>query len=384
MIDIKSTLKKIKKNDLFRIRKIISSAQDTQVEINKKKYINYSSNNYLNLSNNSDIKKCAIKLMKKYGVGSGSSAVISGYSDQHLSLENYICKLLKVESSVVMNSGYLCNVGVINALTENEVVVVQDKMNHNSIVEGTRLTSCKLVRYKHKDYNNLIQKLEDNKGKNIIIYTDSVFSMTGEIANLEKLSEISKHYKTKLIVDDAHGFGVLRNKDNQFPSSLSLFDKNKLKIDGYIGTFGKAVGTLGSFVAGSNELIELVIQKSKPYIYSTSIPAAIAGATKKSLEIINTDKSLHKKLSLNINFFRNKALKMNLKIANSVTPIQIIKIGCPKKVQQIQKDALNNGLFIQAIRYPTVRKNNDLLRINLSSGHKKSQIEKLLNFLSRL
>jgi len=383
VINIKSTLKNIKDNDLYRVRKVISSAQDTNVVIDKKKYINFSSNNYLNLSNNPEIKNCAIKLIRKYGVGSGSSPIISGYTKEHLMLEKYISKMLHFDSCVVMSSGYLCNVGIINALANSKVTIIQDKMNHNSIVEGTRLSTCKLIRYKHNSYNDLIKKIKENDNEEIIIYTDSVFSMTGEIANLEKLSEISEAYSTRLIVDDAHGFGVLEAKKSDFPCSLNYFNRKHLKIDAYIGTFGKAIGTLGSFVAGNKDIIDLIIQKSKPYIYSTALPAVIAGTTRRSLELIRSEKNIVKRLKSNITYFK-KNIRSKLISIDSITPIQTITVGCPKKVKNIQERALHDGLFIQAIRYPTVPKNNDLLRINITSGHTKPQISKLLTFLSRV
>tara|TARA_Y100000816_G_C26098022_1_gene581385 strand:+ start:236 stop:1390 length:1155 start_codon:yes stop_codon:yes gene_type:complete len=384
VIDIKSTLKNIKKNNLYRVRKVITSAQDMSVVIDKKKYINFSSNNYLNLSNDKELKEYAIKLTSKYGVGAGSSPMISGYTREHQDLERYISKILDFESSIVMSSGYLCNVGIINALAQSKVTIIQDKMNHNSIVEGTRLSTCELIRYKHNSLIDLIKKIKENKGKKIIIYTDAVFSMTGEIADLERLSDISDTYGTKLIVDDAHGFGVLESKGSDFPCSLNYFDRQKLKIEAYIGTFGKAVGTLGSFVASNKDLVDLIIQKSKPYIYSTSLPAMIVGATKKSIGIISTTGEKVKRLRTNINFFRKGFKSSTLKLSESITPIQIIKIGCSKKVTEIQERALRDGLFIQAIRYPTVPRNCDLLRINLSCGHTRSQISKLLTFLSRL
>ena len=207
--------------------------------------------------------------------------------------------------------------------------------------------------------------------------------MTGEIADLEKLSEISEAYSTRLIVDDAHGFGVLEAKKSDFPCSLNYFNRKHLKIDAYIGTFGKAIGTLGSFVAGNKDIIDLIIQKSKPYIYSTALPAVIAGTTRRSLELIRSEKNIVKKLKSNITYFK-KNIRSKLMSVDSITPIQTITVGCPKKVKNIQERALHDGLFIQAIRYPTVPKNNDLLRINITSGHTKPQISKLLTFLSRV
>jgi len=374
-------LKDIKKSGYYRDRLIIQSPQESIIKINKKRYINFSSNNYLNLSNNKNIKQAIVSKIQKLGVGSGSSPLISGYTEEHHKLEKDLSKLLNFESALVMNSGYLANVGLANAIAEKNIIIFQDRLNHNSIIEGTRLSTSKLIRYNHNSYADLEKKLANFKKYKKIIYTDSIFSMTGEITNIPILSSIAKKYDALLFVDDAHGFGVLREHENIFPSCLNFFHGKNLKIDAYIGTFGKAVGTFGSFVAGSKNLINFLVQKSKPYVYSTALPAALAGATRESIKLIMKTKTLNRTLKNNIDFFRKNATENKININESITPIQTITYGCPRKVKKIQNKAFENGLFIQAIRYPTVPKNKDLLRINLTSGHNLKQIEKLLNFL---
>tara|TARA_B100001057_G_scaffold115290_1_gene113798 strand:+ start:16764 stop:17918 length:1155 start_codon:yes stop_codon:yes gene_type:complete len=382
--DFINALNSLKKKGYYRSRAVMSSAQDTIIKINGKKIINFSSNNYLNLSNNTQLKKLYAKKINEYGIGSGSSPLISGYSKEHHQLEKELAKYTGFESAIVTNSGYLSNVGLLNAITEKETIVYQDKMNHNSIVEGTRLSSSKLIRYRHNDYNDLINKISSHNCKTKIIYVDAVFSMTGEISNLKILSEIAKDYKALLVVDDAHGFGVIRYKKNSFPTTLGMFKKQDLNIDAYIGTFGKAVGTFGSFIASNNDLIDLVVQKSKPYIYSTSLPMALAGITRDSLRYIKSNYEINEKLVHNIEYFKQTAEKHNIVIEESDTPIQIKIFGSPKKVLGIQRKAFAEGLFIQAIRYPTVPKNRDLIRIGLTAGHKRKHIETLLNFLKRI
>ena len=381
MSNYNQELKDIKKSGYYRDRLIIQSPQESIIKINKKRYINFSSNNYLNLSNNKNIKRAIVSKIQKLGVGSGSSPLISGYTEEHHKLEKDLSKLLNFESALVMNSGYLANVGLANAIAEKNIIIFQDRLNHNSIIEGTRLSTSKLIRYNHNSYADLEKKLANFKKYKKIIYTDSIFSMTGEITNIPILSSIAKKYDALLFVDDAHGFGVLREHENIFPSCLNFFHGKNLKIDAYIGTFGKAVGTFGSFVAGSKNLINFLVQKSKPYVYSTALPAALAGATRESIKLIMKTKTLNRTLKNNIHFFRKNATENKININESITPIQTITYGCPRKVKKIQNKAFENGLFIQAIRYPTVPKNKDLLRINLTSGHNLKQIEKLLNFL---
>ena len=381
MSNYNQELKDIKKSGYYRDRLIIQSPQESIIKINKKRYVNFSSNNYLNLSNNKNIKRAIVSKIQELGVGSGSSPLISGYTEEHHKLEKDLSKLLNFESTLVMNSGYLANVGLANAISEKNIIIFQDRLNHNSIIEGTRLSTSKLIRYNHNSYADLEKKLANFKKYKKIIYTDSIFSMTGEITNIPILSSIAKKYDALLFVDDAHGFGVLREHENIFPSCLNFFHGKNLKIDAYIGTFGKAVGTFGSFVTGSKNLIDFLVQKSKPYIYSTALPAALVGATRESIKLIMKTKTLNRTLKNNIDFFRKNATENKININESITPIQTITYGCPRKVKKIQNKAFENGLFIQAIRYPTVPKNKDLLRINLTSGHNLKQIEKLLNFL---
>tara|TARA_Y100000992_G_scaffold207163_1_gene141819 strand:- start:663 stop:1820 length:1158 start_codon:yes stop_codon:yes gene_type:complete len=379
--EFQNRISEIKKDGRYRTRIATQSAQDVIIKIKNEYINNFSSNNYLNLSNSPYLIKKMKKHLSKYGVGSGASPLISGYSDAHLRLENRLSKLMGFQSTLVSNSGYLTNVGLLNAITEKKVDVFQDRENHNSIVESTRLSSSRLIRYKHLDYHDLETKIITSNSNKKIIFIDSVFSMTGEKYDLEILSRIAKKYGCLLFVDDAHGFGTVREDRRLFPSSLNGIRKDKVKIDAYIGTFGKAIGTFGAFVCGSKSLIELLIQKSKPYIYSTALPAAVVNTTLDSINYIMKNKILSTKLEDNILFFKKLANDNHIKLNESHTQIQTITIGDPKKVMEIHKKALSSKIYLQAIRYPTVPLNRDLLRINLTSGHSKKQIQSLVEFL---
>ncbi len=384
MFDYSNILTNLRKNGYYRERVAVDSPQDRYVLIENKKVLNFTSNDYLGLANSEYLKEVFYKKIKKFGVGSGSSPLISGYSSQHKELEDELTQLTKLDSTVVVNSGYLANVGLINALSDKDVVIFQDKMNHNSIIEGTRLTKSQLIRFKHKDYSDLDQKIKKIKKYLKIIYVDAVFSMTGEFSDLKKISAIAGENDALLVVDDAHGFGVIQDNSDSFPSSLSMYNNNDINIDAYIGTFGKAVGVFGSFISGKNDIIELVIQKSKPYIYSTALPASLAGTVLESLRHIKKNKSLNKKLTENIKFFKQIAKKESIKVQESESPIQTIVIGDPRYLKKIQESALKAGIYIQAIRYPTVPKNNDLIRISLTSSHSTKDIERLLYFLKTI
>ncbi|MBT3696881.1 MAG: pyridoxal phosphate-dependent aminotransferase family protein [Gammaproteobacteria bacterium] len=384
MSDFKKIISILKKDNNYRKRISTESPQDSSIKVSGKILNNFSSNNYLNLSNNKQLRTKLKNNIDIYGIGSGASPLISGYSTAHKNLENRITQLLGFESTLVTNSGYLANVGLINAISEKQITIFQDKGNHSSIIESSRLSKTKLIRYKHLNYKDLELKIKKDKSPIKIIYTDTVFSMTGEQADLVKLSLIAKQNKSLLFIDDAHGFGVLRENKNLFPSSINGLNLDKIKIDAYIGTFGKAVGTFGAFICGSQELINILIQKSKPYIYSTALPPALVQTTLESINMIMGDKKIVDSLHSNIAYFKKLTNELKININNSDTPIQTISIGNPKTVMDICNKAKQSNIFIQGIRYPTVPRNQDLLRINLTSGHSKKQIQSLVEFLNKL
>ena len=384
MSDFKKIISILKKDNNYRKRISTESPQDSSIKVSGKILNNFSSNNYLNLSNNKQLRTKLKNNIDIYGIGSGASPLISGYSTAHKNLENRITQLLGFESTLVTNSGYLANVGLINAISEKQITIFQDKGNHSSIIESSRLSKTKLIRYKHLNYKDLELKIKKDKSPIKIIYTDTVFSMTGEQADLVKLSLIAKQNKSLLFIDDAHGFGVLRENKNLFPSSINGLNLDKIKIDAYIGTFGKAVGTFGAFICGSQELINILIQKSKPYIYSTALPPALVQTTLESINMIMGDKKIVDSLHSNIAYFKKLTNELKININNSDTPIQTISIGNPKTVMDICNKAKQSNIFIQGIRYPTVPRNQDLLRINLTSGHSKKQIQSLIEFLKQV
>ena len=384
MSDFKKIISILKKDDNYRERISTESPQDSFIRISGQILNNFSSNNYLNLSNDKNLKTKLKNNIDIYGIGSGASPLISGYNTAHKNLEDRITELLGFESTLVTNSGYLANIGLINAISEKQITIFQDKGNHNSIIESSRLSKTKLIRYKHLNYNDLERKIKNDESPIKIIYTDTVFSMTGEQADLVKLSLIAKRNKSLLFIDDAHGFGVLRINKKLFPSSINGLNPDKIKIDAYIGTFGKAVGTFGAFICGSQELINILIQKSKPYIYSTALPPALVQTTLESINMIMDNNKIVDSLHKNIAYFKELAKKLKININNSNTPIQTISIGNPKKVMDICNKAKQSNIFIQGIRYPTVPRNQDLLRINLTSGHSKKQIQSLVEFLNKL
>jgi 8-amino-7-oxononanoate synthase len=381
-MDFSKKLTAIKKAHLYRFRKISENAQDTQIIINGKSLINFCSNDYLSLANHPQVKEAFKQGVEKFGVGSGSSHLVSGHSQAHHQLEEALATFTGQASALLFSTGYSANLGIFSALKDELDWVLQDKLNHASLIDGNQLIGLPLQRYLHNNLASLESKISKQSGQGMIV-TDTVFSMDGDQADIDNLQKIStgelslakknspkiNSYSAILMQDDAHGFGI--------------FEPNIPKNSIYMATLGKAVGTMGAFVAGDEDFIEFLIQKSRPYTYTTAIAPAICTATLKSLDLIKQGGQKAKLLS-NINFFRSITNSYNffqttgLKFLNSNSAIQPLIIGNNKKALKIGKILFNQGFYVSAIRSPTVPKGTERLRITLNANHTHNQIEQLL------
>ena len=362
---------------------MVDSSKTSRLKIENKQIITFASNDYLGMSKNDDVIKVLNDSASKYGAGSGSSPLISGYSKSTHFLEKEISEYLNVESCVVVNSGYLANICLLN-IFDKEMNVIQDKESHNSIIESSKINKIKLCRYKHLDNRHLESYLEKNK--NQIIFSESVFSMSGDVTNIRQHYTIKKKYGVFLFVDDAHGFAIAKSSKNITPleNSCSMFNVKPSSVDAYMGTFGKAVGTIGAFICGNKSLIEMIVQKGKPYIYSTALPRCVIDATRKSLKILVKDKKRYQKLHSNISYFDKVCQRKTLNINSSNVPIKTYHVGNPNLTLKIRDKFLEDGIFVQGIRYPTVPKGQDKLRMTITADHSKKDIDKLLNTLENI
>ena len=383
MTTFKKKLKNIDASGYLRERIIIDNNKTSQLKINNKLITSFASNDYLGMSNNSDVVKELNNSANKYGVGSGSSPLITGYSKSHHYLEKEIAEYLNVESCIVTNSGYLANLCLLNIFDE-EINVIQDKESHNSIIESSKINKVKLNRYKHLDDDHLISYLE--KKDNHILFSESVFSMSGDISNIKKHYTYKKKYGAFMFVDDAHGFAIAKcGKDKPLiENSCSMFNIKPSSVDAYMGTFGKAVGTIGAFICGEKSLVEMILQKGKPYIYSTALPRCIIDATRKSLKILAHNKYRYEKLHDNISYFNQICMRKNIKMNSSNVPIKTYNVGNPHLTMEIRDKFLRDGILVQGIRYPTVPKGHDKIRITITANHMKKDIDKLLNTLENI
>ncbi|VAW53386.1 8-amino-7-oxononanoate synthase [hydrothermal vent metagenome] len=379
---LKKALNERKKQHRYRTRRITKSPQQIEMKIDNHEVISFCSNDYLGLANNAQIKQATIDAIHDFGVGSGAAHLVNGHSIVHHQLEEELAEFTGYPRAILFSTGYMANLGLCQALVEKGDYVFEDRLNHASLIDGGRISGARLQRYLHNDVANLKQKFKktDSASEKLVL-TDGVFSMDGDVAELPALSKLCKKNKSWLMVDDAHGFGTLGETGKGCLQHFSL-DGNDVPI--YMATLGKAMGTAGAFIAGSEELIETIIQKSRTYIYTTAMPAAIAEATRYSLHIIQNESRHLNNLNNNISYFRNCCLESSLPIEDSFTAIQPIIIGDDYETLQISQALFERGFLVTAIRPPTVPEGTSRLRITLSAKHTHEHIDQLINELVTL
>ena len=383
---IKSWLAKKKQQQRYRSHRITETPQQARMQIDGQSILNFCSNDYLGLANHPDIISSFKKAADKFGVGSGSAHLISGHSKAHQALEEALADFTSRDRALLFSTGYMANIGVLDALTERGDTIYADRLNHASLVDGALLSKASTKRYQHNDIHSLERQITAQHKKNLtnsneIIVSDGVFSMDGDVANVAQLASLAKKYQTWLMIDDAHGFGTLGKTGGGLLQQENL---RQADVPIMMATLGKAVGTSGAFIAGSEELIEYLIQTARSHIFTTAMPPAIASATLTSLEIIKKELWRREKLAALITQFKQGAKQIGIELMPSDTAIQPILVGSSKKTVAISQQLLNKGLLVSAIRPPTVAKNTARLRITLSANHNKQMVEELLEKLSKV
>jgi len=380
---LQSALNERREQNLYRTRKVIASAQGAEVIVDGKRYLNFCSNDYLGLANHPDIISAFKNAADEFGVGSGASHLVCGHSALHHRLEEQLAQFTGRPRALLFSTGYMANLGVINALLGSGDHIFEDKLNHASLLDGGLLSGARFQRFLHNDIANLNSRLaraqEDKSGGRKLIAVDGVFSMDGDCAPLAELAQLAQKHNAWLMIDDAHGIGVLGKNGGGCAEHFQL-DINQLPI--LMGTLGKAFGTFGAFVAGSETLIETLIQFSRTYIYTTALPPAVAAATSKSLEIIQRETWRREHLQNLIAQFRRGAEQIGLQLFSSDTAIQPLLIGSAAEALRWSEALAARGFWISAIRPPTVPANSSRLRITLSAAHSEKQIEQLLTALA--
>ena len=372
---------------LYRHRKTTTTAQDTEIEVNGKLLINFCSNDYLGLANHPEVLSACKQGVDLYGVGSGASHLVVGHSHAHHALEEELADFTGRSRVLLFSSGYMANVGVLTALANKKDCVFEDKLNHASLLDGGLFSGAVFKRYPHLDIAKLAEALKKKqKSEKTFIVSDGVFSMDGDCAELPRLIDVAKNYNSQLMLDDAHGLGVLgRNGGGlveHYQNSGHIINEQNLPI--LVGTLGKSFGTQGAFVAGSEELIESLIQYCRPYIYTTAMSPAIAEATRTSLKLIQKENWRREKLQTLIKSFRTRCKELGFTLTNSMTPIQGLIFGDAHKSLKASQILEKDNIFVTAIRPPTVPQGTARLRITFSANHTQDQLDLLLTALEKV
>ena len=349
--------------------------------IDGKKVIGFCSNDYLGLANHPEVKTAFIRGIEQYGAGSGAAHLINGHSVAHHDLEQELAEFTGYPRALLFSTGYMANLGLVQALVGKGDTVLEDRLNHASLLDGGLLSGARLMRYSHNNSADLDTKLAGRKQGEKLVLTDGVFSMDGDIAQLPGLADTCRMHDAWLMVDDAHGFGVLGNNGK---GSLEHHGVANEQVPVYMATLGKALGTSGAFIAGSDELIETLIQKARTYIYTTAAPPAVATATRASLNIIQTRPQLREQLNDNIRYFRDACAQCGIELALSQTAIQPVIVGDTQTAVNISEQLFAQGILVTAIRPPTVPEGTARLRITLSAAHTRTHIDKLVSALDTL
>jgi glycine C-acetyltransferase len=379
----KNTLKDIENNDLLREIKTFD-VQKNSLKYKNSTVKNFSSNDYLGLSKNKIILDIVNKL-KIPQISQCSSQLISGSSSKIKNLEKNLSLHRNVQSSLIFPSGYMANLGVLSALGDKDTIIFSDKLNHASIIDGCKLSHSKIEIFQHNDFFNLEDLIKKSKFKRKIIITEGIFSMDGDFSNLKEISKIAKENECILIVDDAHGDFILGNENKKnYAGTPDYFNVNE-QIDIHISSLSKGLGCFGGYVASSELISKYLINKSRPFIFTSALPEFLCELANISLKV-SKEGTLQNKLYSNIDYFHKVIDEYpHYEVQKRrFSPIIPIIIGSEKKTIEISRRLLKEGFFIQAIRYPTVKKNKARLRVSISAEHKKKQIRNLIHSLNKI
>ncbi|MGR3318610.1 MAG: 8-amino-7-oxononanoate synthase [Candidatus Anammoxibacter sp.] len=375
---IKKELEELHNKSLFRTLKTVEGEQGKYLRINGEEYLSFCSNNYLDLANHPDVIKAVVKAMSAYGWGTGASRLVSGNMTLHKELEVKIAQFKGVEDAVVFPTGYMANIGTISSLVGKGDLVISDKLNHASIIDGCRLSRATFRVYPHCDMERLERILAKAKDfRRTMIVTETVFSMDGDLAPLNDVIRLAEKYKAMTMVDEAHATGVFGINGRGVLEHCGL----EGKVDVVMGTLSKAVGSIGGFVCGDYNLINFLRNKAGSFIYTTALPPAVCAASIAGLKIIKEKPELSESLWRNINYIKNRLSDKKINIGDSQSPIIPIIIGDAEKTAKLSKALLDSRILIPAIRPPTVPKGSSRLRVTIMSSHSVNDLDRLADIL---
>ncbi|MCP1122364.1 glycine C-acetyltransferase [Bacillus sp. AFS018417] len=367
----------LKSKGLYNVIDPLESSNGPVITIGGKEYINLSSNNYLGLATDERLKEAAIGAIHKYGVGAGAVRTINGTLDLHVKLEETIAKFKHTEAAIAYQSGFNCNMAAISAVMDKNDAILSDELNHASIIDGSRLSRAKIIVYKHSDMEDLrkkaIEAKESGLYNKLMVITDGVFSMDGDVAKLPEIVEIAEELDLMTYVDDAHGSGVL-GKGAGTVKHFGLSDK----VDFQIGTLSKAIGVIGGYVAGKKNLIDWLKVRSRPFLFSTALTPADAAACMRSIEILMESTELHDRLWENGRYLKQGLKELGFNIGESETPITPCIIGDEVLTQQFSKRLNEEGVYAKSIVFPTVAKGTGRVRNMPTAAHTKEMLDEAI------
>lgn len=365
---------------LFRERRLVDGPQGPVLRIDGREVLAFCSNDYLGLAADPGLVKAAAEAMQSAGFGGAASHLVCGHHREHHALEEALAAFTGREAALLFSTGFMANLGTLAALADRQTTLIEDKLNHASLLDGARLSGATLQRYAHNDLASLEARLQAARGP-VVVAVDGVFSMDGDLAPLPEISALCHAHQAVLMVDDAHGFGVLGETGRGTLEQLSVSSSD---VPVLMGTLGKALGSFGAFVAGSRDLIDLLVQFARPYIYTTAMPPAVAAASRCSLEIVQREPWRRAHLQALIQQFRAGAAALGLPLMPSLTAIQPVWLGAAEKALAWSEALMQRGLLVTAIRAPTVPEGSARLRVTLTAAHTPAQVDRLLEALGDL
>lgn len=379
---LEKEIQNLKDDGVYRELPVLEGENKAEIILNGKKVINLSSNNYLGFATHPRMKKAAIEAVEKYGVGAGAVRTIVGNMDLHETLEKELAEFKREEAVTVYQSGFNCNAGTIQAITAKGDLIISDRLNHASIIDGARLSRADKTVFEHSDMEDLERILKENKGKynNMLIITDGVFSMDGDIAKLPEIVELAEKYGALTYVDDAHGSGVLGENGRGTVDHFGLHGR----IDFTIGTLSKAIGVIGGYVAGKKSVQKWLSHRGRPILFSTSLPPQTLAPIIEAVKMLKESSEYTDKLWERARYFKEKLSTLGFDTGKSETPITPIIVGDEAKSMEFSKKLLENGVFVSPIVFPTVPRGTGRIRCMVTAGHTEEQLDKAVSIMEKV
>jgi len=382
---VSATLQALRRTEQLRERRIVQALAGERdllhPQVQGRVLLNFCSNDYLGLAGHPLLAEAQCAAARKWGAGAGAAHLVTGHTAEHHALEEELAEFTGREAALLFSTGYMANIGVITALTGRDEVILQDRLNHASLIDGARQSDARLLRYRHADAGDASRIAQERAERLTLVATDGVFSMDGDVAPLAALAAVARRHDAWLLVDDAHGLGVMGATGR---GSLELAGVSAADAPLLVGTLGKALGSFGAFVAGDREVIGLILQRARSYIYTTALPPSVAAATRAALSLLRSEAWRRERLQAAVARFRQAAAARGLALLPSESPIQPVLVPGAGACLAASRALRERGFWVAAIRSPTVPAGTERLRVTLTAAHTDPQIDALVEALAEV